>query len=305
MLYYSHRLDEAARAFERVRELAPEMPGGWYSGGMVALQQEDYASYVPLMLRSMEIDPNDHELLLKFADALLVLGLLEEAEPWHQRAIRLAPNAPSTRRFALDRYWARSEYEEMRDHAEEMLLDQVENRWGADTAAASYYVYSQRQLGALDDVQPFFERIYPGISNTDTIVATSRGFWIKVALMDALYEIDPAEAAEHARVVAGYVKDRFPAFLERARLRIGLLNMIGDRDAAIELALTEDFGARVVSGIANFKPDQAYEFFNSLKPLLSDPAIAARASEFRERRDQQAELVRRLLRESAGTDRVD
>ena len=127
------------------------MPGGYSSGGTVAKASRDYEAYVPLMMRSMELDPGDHELPLRFAGTLYSLGLVEEAEPWFQRGLELAPNAPATMRFALERDWLLGNFTEVRDRAKAMLENDVENRLGSVFAASMYYVQALRKLGALAD----------------------------------------------------------------------------------------------------------------------------------------------------------
>jgi TolB-like protein/DNA-binding winged helix-turn-helix (wHTH) protein/Tfp pilus assembly protein PilF len=300
-LYALGRYEDAARAFARVRELQPNMPGGYSSGGTVAQAYRHYESYVPLMLRAMELDPVDHELPARFAGTLYSLGLVEEAEPWYQRSVELAPDAPATRRFGLDRSWWMGDMADLRERAETMLIDRVENRVASVFAATMFYVHAKRQLGEIADVPEFVAQLSPHVVDPQQQLSLSRDYWLKLALIDALFILDPELAKEHATFADSYVRQAFPVFAREPRPRAALRVAMNQREEAIRIALDEDLVRHEVArGISGY-PSDIYRFFATLGSIADDPEIAARLAEIEQVQSADAENVRRLLIEHGKT----
>jgi TolB-like protein/DNA-binding winged helix-turn-helix (wHTH) protein len=300
VLYALGRYEDAARAIARVRELQPDMPGGYSSGGTVAQAYRHYESYVPLMLRAMELDPFDHELPGRFAGTLYSLGLVEEAEPWYQRSVELAPDAPATRRFGLDRSWRKGELERLRDLAEAMLIERIENRVGSVFAATMFYVHAKRRLGELADVPEFVARLSPDVADPQRRISLSRDYYLKLALIDSLYVLDAELAQEHATFLESYVREAFPLFVREPRLRVSQLVAMGQPAEAKLIALDEDLVRHEVArGISGY-PSDIYRFYATLGALADDPDISARLAEIAALQTSDAENVRGLLIEHGG-----
>jgi TolB-like protein/Tfp pilus assembly protein PilF len=295
VLYAMGRFEDATEAFKRVRELAPGMPGGYSSGGTVAKASRDYEAYVPLMMRSMELDPGDHELPLRFAGTLYSLGLVEEAEPWFQRGLELAPNAPATLRFALERDWLLGNFTEVRDRAMAMLENDVENRLGSVFAATMYYVQALRKLGALADAPAFLGKISPSVTDSQVRLIHSRDFWIKLAMIDALFTLDPELAKEHAKFLSSYISQTFPQLARIPRIRVSLDVAGGQRESAIKTALERDLIQQdIARGVATFSSVQ-YQSIATLNSLTGSPDIAARIFEFETLRATDAKRMQALI----------
>jgi TolB-like protein/DNA-binding winged helix-turn-helix (wHTH) protein/Tfp pilus assembly protein PilF len=296
VLYAMGRFEEAAEAFKRVRELAPGMAGGYSSGGTVAKADRDYEAYVALMMRSMELDPGDHELALRFAGTLYSLGLVEEAEPWFQRGLELAPDAAATMRFALERDWLLGNFTAVRDRAKAMLENDVENRLGSVFAASMYYVQALRKLGTLADAPAFLGEISPAVTDSQTGLSHSRDVWIKLALIDALFTLDPGLAKEHAMFLSSYVSQTFPQLARIPRIRVSLDVAAGLRDSAIEIALEQDLiQQNIARGVSTFSSVQ-YLSIATLNSLIESPDIATRISEIEMLRATDAKRMQSLIK---------
>lgn len=301
VLYALRRYDQSAKAFERVRQLSANAPGGYSSGGTVAKAARDYESYVPLMIRSMNLDSSDHELPLRFAGTLYSLGMHEEAEPFFQRGRDLAPDSPATMRFSLDRDWALENYAAVRDRAADMLENDIENRLGAYSAALAFYVQAQRKLGASAEVPPFLASLSASAIEPNAKVSESREYLIKRAMIEALFDLDIEQAEEHATYLYGYERQAFPVIAQASRARVFQQVAIGQRARAIDVALEEDLrDAEIAFGLATYASDD-YRFSTVLESLLDDEFLAARIDEIDAQRSSAATEMGALLAEHATT----
>lgn len=97
-------LDEAARRYRAVLEVAPEEPNALTNLGTVALQQGRLAEGVALIEASLKIRPNQSNAINNRGNALIGLGRMAEALAAFDRAVELDPDnaeAHSNRGVAL------------------------------------------------------------------------------------------------------------------------------------------------------------------------------------------------------------
>lgn len=270
------RLDDAEESFARGREVAPEWTAVIFSSGFVAFSQERYADGINWFLRSMAVDPQDHELPAMIANSYFQLGMMDEGDDMLRRAQALAPQEPATRTTELLRQLRADNYERAAGLAERMIQDGIDNRNGALNLAVTGYVSSMIEIGKADVVAGFFESVQPGISGAEYYPSSINEAFMQFVLVQALVKSGAYDTANAILVsLEKFADSAFPAWRESEYIMATISIAKGDRDAAVEYAikdLDQPLGQQL-----NWSMN--YQHVAWMKPLLKDKRVAARISE--------------------------
>lgn len=96
-----HRYDDAARAFEKLRELSPETAEVHAKLGLIYYQKRDFERAVPALRRAMKLKPALPKLDVLLAMCLSELGQYTEALPGLRRGFQQSSDAPLRRSSGL------------------------------------------------------------------------------------------------------------------------------------------------------------------------------------------------------------
>jgi predicted Zn-dependent protease len=95
------RYDDAARAYEKLRELSPETAEVHARLGLIYYQKRDYERAVPALRRAMKLKPTLPNLDVLLAMCLSELGQFREALPGLRKGFRQSSDAPLRRSTGL------------------------------------------------------------------------------------------------------------------------------------------------------------------------------------------------------------
>src|SRR5207249_2733637 len=95
------RYDDAARAYEKVRELSPETAEVHAKLGLIYYQKRDYEHAVPALRRAMKLKPTLPKLDVLLAMCLSELGQYREALPGLRKGFRQSSDVPLRRSTGL------------------------------------------------------------------------------------------------------------------------------------------------------------------------------------------------------------
>lgn len=85
------RLAEAAQGYQRVRAMAPRNFEALHLGGLVAMQQKNWAEAHALLARARQVDPRSGQAALRLGAVLMELGRAAEALPALEAAVANEP----------------------------------------------------------------------------------------------------------------------------------------------------------------------------------------------------------------------
>ncbi|WP_162910174.1 tetratricopeptide repeat protein [Azohydromonas sediminis] len=91
-LHQHGRLVEAAQLYAQVVALQPRHADAWHLRGMVAAQMGDPVRALPLVEKSLQLDPTNPAVHNTLGNALLTLDRLDEALASYERALALNPD---------------------------------------------------------------------------------------------------------------------------------------------------------------------------------------------------------------------
>jgi TolB-like protein len=288
------RQDEAEEAFAKGREIAPGWTAVIFASADVSFARQDYAQGINWYQRSMQADPQDHELPALIARAYYQFGLFDEGDDMLLRAQALAPQEPTTLSLELVQQLMAENHERAVVLAKDMISGDVDNRMGALNIAVISYVTSMIELGKADAVAGYFESIRPGISDPAYVPPSLNEAFMQFLLVQALVKAGAFDTANAilASLIA-FADVARPTWRENDYLMAMVSVAQGDRDAAIEYAI-QDLDQpynKQLNWSAN------YQKIAWMKPLLKDERIALRISELEAETKAAGDEVRVMLAE--------
>jgi TolB-like protein/tetratricopeptide (TPR) repeat protein len=132
----------AINSCNRIKEIAPDSPLGWYGKGLAYLNAGNLASAIKEFSGSIERDPDDYEMLAAMVNFWVLLGDAEEADKWQQRADAIGAGQPFPLWSRLEIYKYREQHDLARILAREVLERKLEDRHGTN--------YRFRHTGAFE-----------------------------------------------------------------------------------------------------------------------------------------------------------
>lgn len=123
------RIDEAAQHIERAVSLAPQDLWAAQALSYVRHLQGRIGEGIVARTRVLLIDPRDYWGPLRMVQYYLELGMTDAALPWLEAAERMAPEAPSTRRYRALWHWRAGERAEAAALATAALDGELSRDW--------------------------------------------------------------------------------------------------------------------------------------------------------------------------------
>jgi len=289
-------LDKARAALERSLELEPGQPVLHSSLGGLSREVGDAVGRVRHQMDAHEIDPHDHEHPGEIAVFLYTLGLLEQGDQFRARSISIAPTSPMARASELYRAVYFESEDRQLELARQMIEDDVESRenaWGG--ALFTLFEVAERQ-GASKEALAFAESQIPGLMNFDQPAA----FKVIVARLNAIIAFYHSDSHDELQQRLDQLDNVFKELVPGGvgpLLRMELLALRGETEAAIDVALTEIF---TKPAIANIDIDRNFTL-QFMADVAADPRIQEALEAWHEEKAQAAEDVREYL---AGLDGI-
>ena len=288
------RLDEAEAALLKAIELSPENPGG--PGHMidVELERGNLPAALEWMRKTMELDPQDHELPDEIARHLYALELPEAAEPYYARVQALAPGSAVARALEMIRADERGDTERAIAIAERMIEEQVDLRRGAFFQANLYYADLMLEAGRAREAHDFLLATRPDIADWSGWSADAHGNimrYFAILLMTGFAESEERQSAWNQYKAAS----RATGFeFAEAGTNASIIDAIINGD--IERSVSEQLEYRMTDSIADAPWRHRVIMRPLYEPMLSDPRmVAAMDARTREAATLRAEIQGMLL----------
>ncbi len=128
---------------EKSLEIEPQQPNALTNLGVLDLQAGNGVGFVSQFLKSIRVDPRDHELPGMLAAFLYRLALVEEADDFRGRVLALAPTSSIAYRLALLRAVTNGDTQAAVASARRAIEDNIDDRNYAYTDAVRY-LYEKR-----------------------------------------------------------------------------------------------------------------------------------------------------------------
>jgi len=164
LLFGRGDLDGAEAAFAKAMELNPDNPSALSRIGSIHFQRKQFAQWFAFSRKGMDLGPLDAEFPGGFVSGLSWFGLIDEAHKYLQRAIWIAPDNAFVRQAELY-HLLMTDHAQARDLSEDMLRDDIEDRFGTYWWAAIVFVSTMTELGEADEALQVLEELHPEVTS--------------------------------------------------------------------------------------------------------------------------------------------
>ena len=281
------RYDEARLSMLRAIEIQPGYASAYNKMAIIMADMGDMQASLDWTRKSIETDPQDHELAAALARILYELKLPEEGDRYARRVSALAPGSDVDRMTRLLGHFAHGEMAQAEETARSMILEQVSPRQGAIWEAVFAY---QQMLSSDDREEDALELLHqarPDIVSYESLPKDQAGMAMQWAAALLIHQVSgPARSVP--------LWDKFVSNLDASGarwhhedplFRITRPLFSGDMDEAVKIALEDSLSAPVAQWVVLNDVYRTPVF----EPVSTDPRVAARLAE----RQREFEQIRR------------
>jgi len=264
--------DEARAALEKSLEIEPAQPNAYVYLAMTSLQSGDGVDYVAQFIKSVHVDPKDHELAGVLADFLYRLGLVEIADDFRARVLALAPTSEVAYRIEMLRAMAVGDADASIASARRAIEDDIAERRFSYGGAVQHLLRTAVRNGNVDEVSAWIEQQAPGIFDVEAELVQQKYRTAQGVAFDAWYVSLPRDEVLHRLdTLIDYGASVGFNVEQNPNTHMAILAVRGDTEQAIEVALNEVFTNSVAVNLGwreNFAQAQ-------YKDIVADPRIQA------------------------------
>ncbi len=266
------QLDDARDALNKSIEIEPNQPNAYLRLAMVALQTGDGVEFLRQNLKSLGVDPRDHEIPGFIAGFLYQLGLIAEGDDFQTRVNAIAPTSEVAYRIELLRAINTNDEEAGIASARRAIEDDINDRQFAYGGAVQYLLRSAARNGTVAEESAYLEKQAPGILDIDADSIPNKYRNAQRIAFDAwCTTLSHEELMRRLDMILDFAKSFGINLQENPRMHVGVLALQGDIEQAIDIALAEIFTQPVTMHLGwrdGFAQAQYIEF-------VKDPRIIA------------------------------
>jgi len=144
---FLQHLEKSLAACERIKEIAPDSPSGWYGWALAHSYSGDMARAAYGMSEAIERDPGDFEMISAMNFYWIILGDAEQATLWLQRAEAIGAGQPFPIMARLRLLKYREQHDLARDLVGKTLAQEPENRHGSQQVFNQIWAYESARVG--------------------------------------------------------------------------------------------------------------------------------------------------------------
>jgi tetratricopeptide (TPR) repeat protein len=281
LLFGRGDLDGAEAAFAKAMELNPDNPSALSRIGSIHFPRKQFAQWFEFSRKGMDLGPLDAEFPGGFAIGLSWFGLIDEADKYLQRAIGIAPDNAFVRQAKLYHLLMKDQVQ-ARDLSEDMLRDDIEDRFDTYWWAAIVFVSTMTELGETGEALKVLEELQPEVTSPGFVAENTKQQALQYVAVLALAQTQSSE--DTLKLLDAVVRrwDRNQV-LQRWRLsgpkfegrynawKVVPIEMArGNTKRAIELAL---------ENLADVEEVMRFRHLYFWKELAQEPEVAARLRE--------------------------
>lgn len=246
----SDRVDEARAALEKSLEIEPAQPNAYTNLAHLSLKSGDGVGFVTQFLKSLNVDPKDHELPGLLAAFLYELGLVEEGDDFRDRVLALAPTSEVAYRIELLR--AKSLGDEVASvaSARRAIEDDVEDRRFAYGGAIRHLLRAAVRNGTVEEESAWIAERAPGIFDIEAPLVPQKYRKAQGVAFDAWYVSLPREEVlRRLNILLDIGASQGFKLEENPRTHFSVLTLRGEIQEAIDIALKKVFSKSVATNL--------------------------------------------------------
>ncbi|MGB5510554.1 MAG: tetratricopeptide repeat protein [Woeseiaceae bacterium] len=264
--------DEARATLEKSLEIEPAQPNAYVYLAIISLQAGDGVDYVAQFIKSVQVDPRDHELPGVLADFLYRLGLVEIADDFRARVLALAPTSEVAYRIEMLRAMAVGDEDASIASARRAIEDNITERRFSYGGAIQHLLRTAIRNGNVDEVSTWIEQQAPGIFDIEAELVEQKYRTAQAVAFDAWYVSLPRDDMLYRLdALIDYGASAGFDVAQNPNTHMAILAVRGETEQAIEVALNEVFTNSVAVNLGwreNFSQAQ-------YKDIVADPRIQA------------------------------
>jgi len=144
---YLQNVEISLAACERIKEIVPESPSGWYGWALAYMYSGDIARGAKGYAEAIKRDPGDFEMIAAMTQFWLLMGDVGQAERWQQRAeaIGAGQPIPTISRLLLLKY--REQHDLARDLTERTLAQKADDRHDSQFMLRQTWAFELARIG--------------------------------------------------------------------------------------------------------------------------------------------------------------
>ncbi len=240
------------------------------------------------LLKSMQVDPRDHEIPGLIASFLYQFGMIDEGDEFRRRVIAIAPTSEVAYRIELLRAISIGDEEASIASARRAIEDDIGNRQFAYAGAVQLLLRVAARRGTVAEESAYLEQHSPGVLDIDAPVAPVKYRISQLVALDAWYTTMTHEELMRRIEMFLQFADGFGIDpLANPRAKLGTLALQGEVEQAIKVALDEVF-TQTAATYAGWRDDFSQAQYAE---IVKDPRIIAAMQKWE---DEEASLRARL-----------
>lgn len=177
---------EALEQFALIREINPNAPAGYSFPANIYVGKGDFVSALGAYLKTIEVDPEDHELPVVIGRLFLDMLDPEAARPWFEKSIAMAPDSPAAQAGMLDFYAASGAAQEGLALARKVLAEGAPRRFGARNVSMWWLLYHGVESGDGEGFLSWLYRLYPELAEEEPQIDDANSaeveLWIELCM---------------------------------------------------------------------------------------------------------------------------
>jgi TolB-like protein/Tfp pilus assembly protein PilF len=158
---YLQNAEVARPSCDRIRELSPDSPLGYYGRALTYMHTGDIARTIKGYADAIIRDPDDYEMLAATTRFWLNLGDVEQAEIWQQRADAIGAGQPIPILGRLRLYQYREQHELARELVKQTIERKIEPRFGSDYTLRQTWAFELARVGDFQAALEPYRNAYP------------------------------------------------------------------------------------------------------------------------------------------------
>jgi len=140
-------IEAALSSCSRIRDIEPDSPLGYYGRANAHLHNGDLARTVRGFADAIKYDPDDYEMLSAMCQYWLMLGDVEQASLWQQRADAIGAGQPIPIQAQLMLYKYREQHQLALELAKQVIEQKLQDRFGSNAGFRQTLAYESARLG--------------------------------------------------------------------------------------------------------------------------------------------------------------
>ncbi len=137
----------AFQSCERIREIQPASPLGYYGQALIYLNIGNIAQATKGFAEAIERDPEDYEMLSAMSRFWVTMGDVEQADIWQHRTDAIGAGQPMPIVTRLNLYKYREQHELAQALAKQTLERNMEDRYGSESSFRHTWAFEASRRG--------------------------------------------------------------------------------------------------------------------------------------------------------------